>query len=57
MFNFKMLTFDELKVGDYFTLPYHIREYVKISKYFARDIIHEEVFQFAGHEKVYKEKR
>ena len=57
MFNFKMLTFDELKVGDYFTLPYHMREYVKISKYFARDIIHGEIFQFAGHEKVYKEKR
>lgn len=57
MFGFKILTFDELKVGDYFTLPFHRRMYIKISKYFARDIIHEEVFQFTGNEKVYKEER
>ena len=48
-------TFKDVKIGQYFTCPYHRRMYIKISEFFAKDMLNNEIIQFVGDEKVYKE--
>ena len=47
--------FEKIKVGDYFTLPYHRRIYQKTNSHFAIGKNDKKLYKFKGNEKIYLE--
>lgn len=47
--------FEKLKIGDYFTRPYHRKIYQKINSHFAKEQNSKKLYKFKGNEKIYLE--
>lgn len=56
MENYTTTIFEKIKIGDYFTLPYHRRIYQKINSHFAKEKNSKKLYKFKGNEKIYWER-